>query len=164
MRKRKSIPFYIVCFCLALIIGSSLFAVLWQPSFEHGIISIKIMDSYVAYNLWGFLGSVVLLVIFMYFTIRVCRFQKRDKPAFFTALLAGFIFIFLLDYITYGWTSYPPLAPLGIKQLTAEKYNLILLVIKGIVIAAIAFLIFKWFKLKTDAANRLQATSLHIEI
>jgi cytochrome bd-type quinol oxidase subunit 2 len=153
MRKRKSIPFYIVYFCLALIAGSSLFAVLWQPSFEDGIISIKIMDSYVAYNLWGFLASVLLLAIFIYFTIRICRSSKRDKPAFFTALTAAFIFIFLLNYITYGWTSYPPLAPLGLKQLTAEKYNQILLVIKGIVVTAIAFLIFRWFKLKADAAN-----------
>jgi len=141
MRKRKSIPFYIVCFCLALIAGSSLFAVLWQPSFEHGIISIKIMDSYVAYNLWGFLASVLLLAIFIYFTVRICRTPRRDKLSFFTALTAGFVFIFLLNYITYGWTSYPPLAPLGFKQLTAEKYSQILLVIQGIVVGVIAFLI-----------------------
>lgn len=130
-----------------------MFAMLWQPSFEHGIISIKIMDSYVAYNLWGFLASVLLLVIFICFTIRICRSQRRDKAAFFTALIAGFVFIFLLNFITYGWTSYPPLAPLGIKQLTAEKYSQMLLVIQGIVVVAIALLIFRWFKLKTDAAN-----------
>lgn len=153
MRKRKSISFYIVCFCLTLIVVSSLYALLWQPSFEYGVISIKIMDSYVAYNLWGFLISVLLLIIFIYFFLRICLLPRRDKPAFITALLAGVIFIFLLDNITYGLTSYPPLASLGMCQLTADKYNLILVFIKSILILAIAFLLFRWYKLKNNAAN-----------
>ncbi len=153
MRQRKSIPFYIVCFCLALILCSGLFAMLWQQSFKHGIIYVKIMDSNVAYNLWGFLASILLLITFIYFFIKFYRFPRRDKPAFFAALSAGSIFIFLLDFITYGWTSYPPLAPLGLKELTVEKYNVILLVIKSLIVVAIAFLLFRWFKLKNNAAN-----------
>jgi hypothetical protein len=153
MRKHKSIPFYIVYFCLTLIIGSSLFALLWQPSFEHGVISIKIMDSYVGYNLWGFLISVLLLLAFIYFFIRTFNSSVKQKTSYVIALVAGVIFILLLDHITYGWTSYPPLSPLGIKQLTAEKYDQILLSIKGIVAIAIAFLLFRWYKQKNNAAN-----------
>ncbi|ANE50446.1 hypothetical protein [Flavisolibacter tropicus] len=111
------------------------------------------MDSYVAYNLWGFFVSVLLLIIFIYFFVRLYYSPRRDKAAFITALSTGIVFIFLIDYITYGWTSYPPLASLGISQLTEEKYNLILLVIKSIMAIAIVLLFFRWYKLKNSAAN-----------
>ena len=153
MRKRKSIPFYIVCFCLALIAGSSLFALLWQPGFEQGIITIKIMDSIVAFHLWRFFASVLLLLIFIYFFVKTYRYPKKEKPAFVTALSAGLIFILLLDHITYGWTSYPSLAPLGIRQLTLEKYNLVRSVIKSIIVIAIAFLLFRWYKPANNSAH-----------
>lgn len=153
MRKRKSITFYIIYFCLALIIGGSLFALLWQPGFEYGVISIKIMDSYVGYNLWLFLTSVLLLITFIYFFTRVFRSSAKQTTAFIIALVAGVIFIVLLDHITYGWTSYPPLSSLGRSQLTAEKYSLILLSVKGIIAIAIAFLLLRWSKLKNNDAN-----------
>lgn len=153
MRKRKPIPFYIVCFCLTLIIGSSLFALIWQPSFEHGVISIKIMDSYVGYSLWGFVTSVLLLLAFIYFFAKTFRPSVKQKTVTIAALIAGVLFIFLLNQITYGWTSYPPLSSLGRSQLTVEKYNLILLSIQSIIAIAMAFLLFRWYRLKNNAAN-----------
>lgn len=153
MRKRKSIPFYIVCFCLTLIIGSSLFALIWQPGFEHGFMSIKIMNSYVSYNLWGLLTSVLLLSAFIYSFAKTFHSSKKQKTAFITAFVTGVLFISLLNHITYGWTSYPPLSSLGKNQLTVEKYNTILISVQSIIAVAMAFLLFRWYKLKINAAN-----------
>src|ERR1044071_9623093 len=113
MRKPKTIPFYVVCFCLTLIVGSSLVALIWQPGFEQGIISIKIMDSYVGYNLWGFLTSVLLLLAFIYSFAKTFCSSAKQKATIITALVAGVLFIFLLNHITYGWTSYWPLTSLN---------------------------------------------------
>ena len=153
MKKRKSISYYIVWFCVTLIIGSSLFALIWQPSFEHGVISIKIMDSYVGYNLWGFLTSLLLLLAFVYFFIKSFRSSTKLKSVTIAALLSGVLFIFLLGQITYGWTSYPPLSSLGQSQLTRERYNLLVLSIQGILIIAMIFLLFRWYREKDNADN-----------
>ena len=112
------------------------------------------MDSYVAYNLWRFLTSVLLLITFIYFFGKTLHSSSSHKLSFIIALLAGVVFILLLDHITYGWTSYPPLSVFGKNQLTAEKYNLVLLFIKIIIAIAIAFLLFRRYKLKSDGVDK----------
>jgi heme/copper-type cytochrome/quinol oxidase subunit 1 len=153
MRKRKSIPFYIVCVCLALIVTSCLYALLWQPSFEHGVISIKIMGSKVGYSLWGFMTALLLLIVFILLSTKVFRSPKEDKPSFIVALLAGIGLIILLGQITYGWTTYPSLSFLERSQLTAEKYGMMMLSIKSLIAIGVAFLVYKWYKQKDTAAN-----------
>ena len=78
----------------------------------------------------------------------------KQKTATIIALIAGVLFIFVINHITYGWTYYPPLNALGQSGLTVEKYNSILLSIQSIISIAIAFLLFKWYKLKNKAPSQ----------
>lgn len=66
----------------------------------------------------------------------------------------GGAFTILLDHITYGWTSRTPSGSLEKIQLTPEKYNPILLLIKVSIGIAIFILLYRWFKLKNKAANK----------
>jgi hypothetical protein len=140
-----------------LIFGVGLFALIWQPGFEQGVISIKIMDSYVGYSLWGFFAAALLLVAFIYLFARAFRTRPKQAPAYIAPLLIGTVFIFLLNNITYGWTSYPSLSSLGKNQLTVDKYTLILLSIQGVMVIGMVFLLLRWLRLKNNSVNTGQS-------
>jgi len=151
MKMRNSIMLYVAWFSLILIIGVYLFAYSKQPDFQNGVIIIKIMGSSVGYKLWGMLTVLLLLIAFLYLFLRVFLIPTKHLSIYLIALCIGVIFIFLLNHITYGWTTYPPLTALEKNQLTDQEYDWILLCLKGIIATAMAILVYRWYRLNINS-------------
>jgi hypothetical protein len=105
---KKSIPYYIVLFCLALIGGTSLFAFVWQPSFVDSYISFPYHHGGIVFSLWVFVPTFVSIALFIYFTFKTIG-ASFNRKLFLVALLLGIssvtLYLFLISNFGYSSTS-----------------------------------------------------------
>jgi hypothetical protein len=102
--RRKSIPYYVVLVCLTLIGVSTLFGLLWQPSFEYGYISMRFYSGHLHFSLWTFLPALIFITLFIYYTFRVIK-KYYSTREFVLAELAGLGFIIFLSLLRPAYTS-----------------------------------------------------------
>lgn len=149
---RKSIPYYIILFCLSVIGLSILYAFLWQESFKHGIITLPFLEGDLGFYLWEFLSVFISLLLFVYYLIKAVKSSYRNK--FFILFLlfgvAAITGLFLLPFrwgITHTSGKYIDTESVSIKFATIVNW------LKASIVLTMLFLFYQRYKFLRSVNN-----------
>lgn len=103
--RKKSVSFYILVCCLTLIGSTLLFAILWQPSFQYGFISIPYGKGAMTFSLRMFLPTLICIGLFLIFSIKIYKYQNASRyfqKAVFFGLISISLLILLFNDLSFG--------------------------------------------------------------
>jgi hypothetical protein len=141
----------VICVCLSILIV----LLFWKWNFKYHLITIRILGSSVAFSDFGLLYSLWLLIILIVYTLKEAKSKYRRALPNAMAISSGLLFIVYLSFLQAGWTSYPPLAGLGLEGLTSEEFENIILGLRIMAGLFISIVIYNWIR-------RLQLTNFII--
>jgi hypothetical protein len=109
--EKKSVAYYVVITCLVLIAVPSLYAMIWQPSFSEGYISIPFGKGSFIFSLWKFTPAFLALLTFFYMVFRTYKSDFKKRPFILSNILGvaavGFCVLLLWNF-SYTETSFGP--------------------------------------------------------
>lgn len=133
----------IICFCFTILIV----LLLWQWDFKYHLITIRILETPVAFSDFGFVFSLWLFVVLLVYSFKEVKLKYKRLLPNIIAILAGLSFIVSLSFLNGGWTSYPPLSNLGGEGLTPEQFDNMILGLRITASFFVSVIIYKWVKI-----------------
>ncbi len=106
--RKKSVSFYILVCCLTLIGSTILFAILWQPSFQYGFISIPYGKGAMNFSLLLFVPTLICIGLFLFFLLKIYKYQnfyRYFKKAVFFGIISISLLTLLFYNLSYGETG-----------------------------------------------------------
>jgi len=128
-------------------------AVVWlfcEWNIENRLIRIRILETRVVFPDSILIFLLWMLMTFIFFILKELLGNRKNDAGKLMGIIAGLIFIILINFLPAGWTSYPPLESLGEKQFTRENYNhgLFMLAVFALILMVVFIIwwVYKWRK------------------
>jgi len=145
----KSILNELVWLAFSLLLSITVVWLFWEWNIENRLIRIRILETRVVFPDSILIFLLWMLMTFIFFILKELLTKRKNEVGKLMAIIAGLIFIILINFLPAGWTSYPPLASLGEKEFTREMYSHGVFMISLIaLILMVVFIIWWVYKLR----------------